>query len=65
MSDFDFQPYRDFILLDGDKQRALYTPTDALLPLQVGMIDRRELEIDGAKSSPERTRQCKIHLILI
>jgi DNA polymerase III delta prime subunit len=42
MSDFDFQPYRDFILLDGDKQGALYTPTDALLPLQVGTIAQRE-----------------------
>jgi HEAT repeat protein/energy-coupling factor transporter ATP-binding protein EcfA2 len=42
MSDFDFQPYRDFILLDGDKQRALYTPTDALLPLQVGMVAQGE-----------------------
>jgi hypothetical protein len=42
MPDFNFQPYRDFILLDGDKQWALYTPTDTLLPLQVGMIAQRE-----------------------
>jgi predicted NACHT family NTPase len=54
MSDFDFQPYRDFILLDGDKQQALYTPTDALLPLQVGMIAQRE-QGDQANSSQERT----------
>ncbi len=53
MSDFDFQPYRDFILLDGNKQRALYTPTDALLPLQVGMIAQQELE-DQTESSPTR-----------
>jgi predicted NACHT family NTPase len=50
MSDFDFQPYRDFILLDGDKQRALYTPTDALLPLQVGMVNRGE-QTDSSQES--------------
>jgi hypothetical protein len=50
MSDFDFQPYRDFILRDDGKRRALYTPTDALLPLQVGMIAQRE----QGESSPER-----------
>jgi HEAT repeat protein len=53
MSDFDFQPYRDFILLDGDKRRALYTPTDALLPLQVGMVAQRE-QGDQTDSSQER-----------
>jgi predicted NACHT family NTPase len=51
MPDFDFQPYRDFVLLDGDKQRASYTPTDALLPLQVGMVAQRE----QTDSSQERT----------
>jgi HEAT repeat protein len=53
MSDFDFQPYRDFILCDDGKRRSLYTPTDALLPLQVGMIAQRE-QGDQAESSPER-----------
>jgi HEAT repeat protein len=53
MSDFDFQPYRDFILLDGDRQQALYTPTDALLPLQVGIIAQQELR-DQIQSSPAR-----------
>jgi energy-coupling factor transporter ATP-binding protein EcfA2 len=53
MSDFDFQPYRDFILFDGDKQQALYTPTDALLPLQVGMIAQQE-QGEQIESSPEK-----------
>jgi HEAT repeat protein len=56
MSDFDFQPYRDFILLDGDKQRALYTPTDALLLLQVGTLDRRKQGVQ-TESLPERTAE--------
>ncbi len=46
MSDFDFQPYRYFVLSDGDNQRAFYTPTDALLPLQVGMAGQHEQEMD-------------------
>jgi predicted NACHT family NTPase len=53
MPDFDFQPYRDFILLDGDKHRALYTPTDALLLLQVAMLAQRE-HGDQIDSSQER-----------
>jgi NB-ARC domain len=52
MSDFDFQPYRDFILLDGDEQRASYTPTDALLPLQVGTTGQQGR--DRSKSSSEQ-----------
>jgi HEAT repeat protein/energy-coupling factor transporter ATP-binding protein EcfA2 len=54
MSDFDFQPYRDFILLDGDKQRGLYTSTDAWLPLQVSTITQQKQGMEQKKSAPEK-----------
>jgi hypothetical protein len=62
MPDFDFQPYRDFILLDGDKQRALYTPTDALLPLQVGTA-LQQLRLALAAEGFLSQRYCSIAVL--
>lgn len=52
MSDFDFQPYRNFILLNGDKQWAVYTPTDALLPLQVEILAKRDQKLEKDQEIP-------------
>ena len=43
------------MLLNCDKQRGLYTPTDALLPLPVSMLTQRERGWDQKDSSPEKT----------
>jgi HEAT repeat protein/energy-coupling factor transporter ATP-binding protein EcfA2 len=42
MSDFDFQPYLSAIALHYAKDDRFYTPTDALLPLEVRAVERQE-----------------------
>jgi energy-coupling factor transporter ATP-binding protein EcfA2 len=55
MTDFDFQPYRDFVLRHYRKQPVLYTPTDVSLPLQVGMSSQPDQRMDRTESLPKRT----------
>jgi energy-coupling factor transporter ATP-binding protein EcfA2 len=55
MTDFDFQPYRDFVLRHYGKQLVLYTPTDASLPLPVGMSFQPDQRMDRTESLPKRT----------
>jgi energy-coupling factor transporter ATP-binding protein EcfA2 len=42
MSEFDFQPYLSAIALHYAKDDQFYTPTDALLPLEVRAVERQE-----------------------
>jgi predicted NACHT family NTPase len=42
MPDFDFQPYLNAIVDRYSLQRDLYTPTDALLPLEARSVEREE-----------------------
>jgi HrpA-like RNA helicase len=44
MSDFDFQPYLSAIVVHYAKDDRFYTPTDALLPLEVRTVERQEKE---------------------
>jgi len=43
-SEIDFQPYLRAIVNHYDQQRDLYTPTDALLPLEARSVERQEGE---------------------
>jgi predicted NACHT family NTPase len=46
MSDFDFQPYRNFVLRQYGEHRTLYTPTDVMLPLQVGVMAKQQKRLE-------------------
>lgn len=41
-SDIDFQPYREAVIQHYSQQRHLYTPTNALLPLEARSVKRQE-----------------------
>jgi HEAT repeat protein len=57
MSDFDFQPYRDFILRHHEQQQILYTLTDVLLPLQVGTLEKREQRLEKDQEIPKEHKE--------
>jgi DNA polymerase III delta prime subunit len=57
MSDFDFQPYRDFILRQHEQQQTLYTPTDVLLPLQVGTLAKLDQRLEKDQETPTTSQE--------
>ncbi|NJM49156.1 MAG: hypothetical protein HC860_25770 [Alkalinema sp. RU_4_3] len=40
MSEFDFQPYLDFVRSHYAKSQGVYTATDAILPLRVQSVEQ-------------------------
>jgi predicted NACHT family NTPase len=54
LGDIDFQPYLSEIIRLYSQQRDLYTPTDALLPLEARSVERQAQD-DGQKQQPEKT----------
>ena len=53
-SDMDFQPYQEAVIRHYSQQRYLYTPTDALLPLDAQSVKRQEPS-EGQEQPPEKT----------
>lgn len=49
----DFQPYREAVIDKYSQQCHLYTPTDALLPLEVRSVERQAQD-KGQKQQPEK-----------
>lgn len=54
LSEIDFQPYREAVISHYSQQRHLYTPTDALLPLEARSVER-QAQYDGQKQQREKT----------
>jgi predicted NACHT family NTPase len=54
LGDIDFQPYLTEIIRLYSQQRDLYTPTDALLPLEARSVERQAQD-GGQKQQPEKT----------
>jgi HEAT repeat protein/DNA polymerase III delta prime subunit len=52
--EIDFQPYREAVISHYSQQRHLYTPTDALLPLEARSVLPQEPK-DGQEQPPEKT----------
>ncbi|NJR62679.1 MAG: NACHT domain-containing protein [Cyanobacteria bacterium CRU_2_1] len=50
----DFKPYREAVICHYFQQRYLYTPTDALLPLEARSVERQAQD-DRQKQQPEKT----------
>ncbi len=57
MSDFDFQPYRDFVLRHHEQQQTLYTPTDVLLPLQVATSVKLKQRLEKEQEAPPEHKE--------
>jgi HEAT repeat protein/energy-coupling factor transporter ATP-binding protein EcfA2 len=49
----DFQPYREAVIDHYSQQCHLYTPTDALLPLEARSVERQAQD-EGQKQQPEK-----------
>jgi energy-coupling factor transporter ATP-binding protein EcfA2 len=63
MSDFDFQPYQDFILRHHEQQQTSYTPTDVLLPLQVGTLVKGEQQLEKDPEAPPEHQEERLSVL--